>query len=370
MKKQCKIIFLILIFFNCIVLESAEKRIKILHLSFHRGCIKDFEDVSKSFLDLELTSWFIQDNPQQFDDLAKGSAVYNIGHDRAERVWRKNKDYFNQFDIILTSDTAPLSRIFLQNNWQKPLIIWVCNRFDYYDGASLDCHFPDKEYYQLIRKASTLPNVRVISYTPYERFYALQKNVYWPELTIKPIGSMNDSLNNQPSLIPSHIDKQNTLFVHPRLESWGLHPGRQFDYIQSECNLRNVPVFTGSYRGPDDIKDFKGVIFFPYAWSNLILFENMARGIVHFVPTIRFVKELVQLNRPVTYFALDNLELCEWYLPEYKDSIVYFDSWDDLRHKINTTDYTSLKHKISEHGRLHRERMITLWRSVFNSLIN
>ena len=70
-----------------------------------------------------------------------GNAVYNIGHQRAETVWNRHKDYFDKFDVIVTSDTAPLSRIFLQNGWRKPLIIWVCNRFDYCDYASLDLVF-------------------------------------------------------------------------------------------------------------------------------------------------------------------------------------------------------------------------------------
>jgi len=57
-----------------------------------------------------------------------------------------HKDYFDTFDVIVTSGTAPLHESFLQNGWTKPLIIWICNRFDYCDYASLDCNFPDQEY--------------------------------------------------------------------------------------------------------------------------------------------------------------------------------------------------------------------------------
>lgn len=134
--------------------ECADKRIKVLHLTFHRGCECEINAIGKE-LNWDLTTWFIPSlEPFFFDGYAKGNALYNIGHKRAEKIWNLHKDYFELFDVILTSDTAPLSRIFLQNGWKKPLIIWICNRIDYSDNASLDCEFPDDEYYNLLKKAT------------------------------------------------------------------------------------------------------------------------------------------------------------------------------------------------------------------------
>src|SRR5271154_4177159 len=124
---------------------SHAKQLKVLHLSFHKGCSKDFEYIAQQ-LDLDLSSLFIQEQPSRWlDGKTVGSAIYSIGHDRAAAIWEKHKNYFDQFDVIITSDTAPLARIFLQNKWSKPLIIWICNRFDYCDQASRDCNFPDQE---------------------------------------------------------------------------------------------------------------------------------------------------------------------------------------------------------------------------------
>ena len=44
----------------------------------------------------------------EFDGISSGNALYNVGHERAQNIWNKHKDYFNQFDAIITSDTAPL----------------------------------------------------------------------------------------------------------------------------------------------------------------------------------------------------------------------------------------------------------------------
>ena len=118
--------------------------LKVLHISFHHGCQNDLEYIAQQLkFDLEFMTYS--------DDSVKGSDIYNITHDRALNNWNKNKDYYNSFDIIITSDTVPLSRIFLQNNFKKKLIIWICNRFDYaHQPDAKKIGFPDKEYFDLI----------------------------------------------------------------------------------------------------------------------------------------------------------------------------------------------------------------------------
>src|SRR5579872_995466 len=120
---------LLFILLSRTLLHADITSLHILHLSFHKGCIRDIEIVAQE-LGCTITSLFIPDLPaKEFDGYAAGNSLYNIGHERAEKIWNKHKDYFNQFDAIITSDTAPLARIFLQNNYEKPFIIWVCNRF-------------------------------------------------------------------------------------------------------------------------------------------------------------------------------------------------------------------------------------------------
>lgn len=202
--------FLMLFFFVIIPGFLFCSPLKVLHLTFHRGCANEIEIVAQR-LSLDLTTWYIQELPPYFfDEVSNGSCLYNIGHDRAERIWNKHKAYFELFDIILTSDTAPLSRIFLQNKWAKPLIIWVCNRFDYCDHASLDCDFPDDEYYRLFSQASKQNNVAIIGYTEFEHVYAESKGIHLGNLTIQPSGACTKS--SAYSLIPANILKNSTFF--------------------------------------------------------------------------------------------------------------------------------------------------------------
>lgn len=338
--------------------------LKVLHLSFHSGCIKEIEAVAHE-LDMDLTSWLIPKmTPYFFDPDSTGNVVYNMGHERAERIFNKHKDFFEDFDLIITSDTAPLSRIFLQNNWKKPLIIWVCNRFDYYDRASLDCSFPDSEYYELIKKATKSPNIRIVAYTQFEKYYAKTKGIDIGNLLIKP-GVRKNSISDQ-SLIPEYIDKSTTFFLPP------YHNETKFCDLQNLLFRYGIPAYSGKYNGPGDLAQFKGIIHLPYAWSNLALFENIQQGIPYFIPSRKFVRQLAKEKNYFfcqgNFFFSDNLAaLSEWYCRDNKDVITYFDSWTDLIQKINRTNFEALRSTVKQQGEQHRELMLLRWKNLLES---
>ncbi len=350
----------VLVFLAAVLLSasfSLEARLKVLHMTFHNGCKQDFEEVAKE-LDLELTTWYVQDLPRDFwEGFSAGNEIYNVGPKRAKRVWDRHKDFFNQFDAVITSDTVPLSTIFLRNGWSKPLIIWICNRFDYAHGRGVEERFPDAEYYDLMRKAATQPNVRFVSYTPYEHVYAKRRGVDVGTRTIKPLGKKEDT-SEVVSGVPANLDKENTLLLFPRLEE------NRVQIALRECNQRGIGVWRGAYNGPEDLKGFKGVLFFPYAFSNLALFENLQRGIVHFVPSMRFLTQLGFIRGGMG----GNLQWSEWYFEEFKDALVYFDSWDDLKRKVESTNYVEMKETIRAFGKRHREEMVQEWVNLFQGL--
>lgn len=354
---------LMLFSFNKSCAEKTSRDLSILHLSLHKGCINDFQEVAKE-LSLNVTSWYIHDNRTYFDPI-QGNGIYNITHALAQRVWEKHQAYFESFDVIITSDTAPLSRIFLQNSWQKPLIIWICNRFDYADSQTAAGQFPDQGYYELFKKATFQKNVKIVSYTPYEHHYARSKGIEIGTQTIRPIGCAPKNLTK--SAIPSHINKSDTLFLYPRL------PRECIQAIDQECKKHNVQIYTGSYNGPDDLTDFKGILYFPYAWSNLALFENLQRGVVHFVPSLTWFRKNVVSNFPIRselkyIISTDHYYLCEWYNDDFKNYIVYFDSWQDLAEKVNKIDYTNLKERIIQKGLSHRDTVLSQWHELFKKI--
>lgn len=113
----------------------------------------------------------------------------------------------------------------------------------------------------------------------------------------------------------------------------------------------------------------------PYTWSNLALFENIQYGLPHFVPSADLVRQWFNdraQNPSFCFFHLDVelLELCEWYVPEHNDIIIYFDSWEDLKYKVETTDFAMIRQKVKDFSVAHNQEMIRRWRTVFDTLMS
>lgn len=326
--------------------------LKVLHLSFHKGCQNDIEYISKK-LNFDLTFMEYDDN------LSIGLDKYNVTHEKALSSWNKYKDYYNKFDIIITSDTAPISRIFLQNNFEKKLIIWICNRFDYSNQPSTE--FPDKEYYDLINDAKNRPNVTIIGYTPFENYYANNiKKLSIGNECIKPIGKIGEIYQNYTSTIVE--DKKNTFIIGP------YHNDNLMMNLKEKVKSLNIKIFNGRYNGPKDLAEFAGVIHIPYAWSNLALFEGIQLQIPFFIPSLKFLKYLIHTDTDKTdsFFwspplIEDVLNLSEWYCKDFEKIFIYFDSWNDLKDKINTLDYEKHKVLLKDIGDKHEKEMLKKW---------
>lgn len=348
-------------FANCIPL-------KVLHMSFHMGCIKDFEEVSKQ-LGFNLTSWHIFSFPiNHLDGVSTGNDIYNITHDKANKIWEKHKVFFEQFDVVVTSDTPPLARPFLQNNFKKPLIIYMCNRFDYDHGGNGE--FPDKELYELFRQATQKANVKIIASTPYEHTYASLKGVSTGDAIIKPLGSLETDLRftNTEKNIPAQVDKPNTFFIYPQINS------EQYKYVFTQCKQLGLNIFTGKYNGPNDLTDFKGIVYVPYQAANWILFEGLHRGFVFFIPSKQFLRTLISEGnvriccyyQPELYLH-DFIDEMEWYLDIHKDLFVFFDSWEDLKNKTQTVNYQSVRNGMKLFGAYHKHVTLERWKKTLQN---
>jgi hypothetical protein len=333
--------------------------LKVLHISFHKGCQNDIEYISKK-LNFELTF-------MEYDDgISIGLDKYNVTHEKATSSWNKHKDYYNSFDVIITSDTAPISRIFLQNNFEKKLIIWICNRFDYANQPAIN--FPDEEYYNLINDAKNRPNVSIIGYTPFENYYAnVIKKLSIGNECIKPIGQIGDVYNNY---ISTQVeDKQNTFIIGPYHND-----NLMMDLKSKVCSL-GIKIYNGRYNGPKDLAEFAGVIHIPYAWSNLALLEAIQAEIIFFIPSLNFLKYFINTNidgeKKDSFFwspplIEDVLYLSEWYCEDFKEAFIYFDSWDDLKHKIDTLNFKKQKKILRKIGDKHEKETLEKWKKYIS----
>jgi len=332
---------------------------RLLHITFHKGCELEIEYVFTT-LGHELDVLYFDDG------VTTGADLFKIDHERAQRCWDKYHDYFHTFDGIITSDTCPTSRTFLQNRWPKLLIIWICNRFDY----DMKPETMDPEYYQLLRDIPHRKNVFLFSNSTIEHVYAKQvKGVDVGNAVIKPIGKNLSS-----------VDKHQTY-----------EPGKDTFYIppyHNETKLMNLSVHLDTLSIPNkcerfdkhisELLQYKGIICIPYAWSTIALFERIQLGLVTFIPTVRFLMELFTRGAPngwfqppfcsytPEYFQPDALSLSEWYCEEHKDLFVFFDTWEYLQDKVKTTDYMKQTETILHFAKQHHDEMLSRWKEVIS----
>lgn len=305
---------------------------RILHLTHHWGCHRVIKSVVKSF-GFELQTQNMQ------------GTNFNIGHQRANELWEENRDYYNQFDVIVVSDTAPLSRIFLQNEYRGKLIIWIDNRFDYCDSMTNDCLFPDREYYDLFRSATQKKNVKIISSSDFETFYAAARGVSIGDNVIRPwcfdVYTGAEFPIQRRGELPV-LKKENLFLIPP------YHNNNLFDLLE-KCRTLGVPAHHGLYDGPEDLIGFKGLIHIPNGWSDLSPYECWEKGLVYLIPSVDF--ELILSAQPGFWFQEHRMlrsaiEKSCWFCPENYALSLHFDSWDHLGELAKNNDLLESKRRL------------------------
>ncbi len=346
---------------------------KALHITFHAGCADEITALCKEF-DIKLDTWLIPSLPNDFLTGNKNSRPYILSDEIAKKIFKAHKKTFNQYDLIITSDIAPLSRIFLQNHFEKPLLIWVCNRFDINAHRSGSKVFPDQNYYTVFNSAANMPNVEVIGYTPYEKYYAEKyRNIHVITETISPIG-LSNSHNGLYKSSPTSIYKKSTVFIRDYFNEKRVG-------LPTILNKLNIKTYCGPYDGASDIKNFKAMVHIPLVMSNLFLWENLSEGVVHFIPSKKFYAE--QYKREFIFFdwtksnhVVNNLSVeeiftyCEWYREDLVPLFVFFDSYEEIPHLLETTDFAAKREAILLWHSRHKEETLEKWRKVFSRLLN
>lgn len=341
---------------------------RVFHVSYHLGCLNEFKYVANE-LGFEVDSLLWEGN-------GDGNEKYNINHDRAEVYWELLKYRANEADVVLVSDTAPLSRIFLQNGFPGKLVIWICNRFDYKHGDDMipsdelekfagehPKAFPTHEYYNLIRAAALSERVAIVSYTAFEHIYARShRKVELGNETIKPTGygfSLPNGIQTDArGEVPADVDKSSTFFIPPYQND---------KRLPKICETYNLKCYMGRYAGPLDVVGFRGIIHVPYAWSNFALFEMIAQGVPYLIPSKDFLLSLEDIfwSPP---FDKANLDASEWYDPTLSSLFIYFDSWEHLPDVISSTDFEKKSQVMKAFMGRHKRNTIKQWRNVFAKL--
>ncbi|MDE3055383.1 MAG: hypothetical protein KGI80_01615 [Verrucomicrobiota bacterium] len=343
----------------CLVIFSLSAK-NILHITSTDATYSlEFQKIAKEF-NYALTTWYVPDLPPQFlDGTSGGLALYCLSHERAERIWNLHQKTFETFDLICVSGHAPLARIFLQNNWQKPLLIWVAGPFDYEDLSGCDGNFPDLEYYELFALSRTMPNVQIVSASPFAISYAASKGIDLGDRVLPPIGI---------GTRPLFTKQSSSFYIPPRYN--------EVSCINVAKLLQDFKISTTCTHIAEsmDLCSFRGIVHLPCGYTSAGLFQHLALGIIYCLPSKNFFEQLISTapgyyhEHPSFLLKENRYDLSDWYHPEHADWFIYFDSWDDLAEKLKTTNFRAKKEKLLSSIISYQKEVRAGWAELFQDL--
>ena len=186
--------------------DCSRGRVKLLHVTRHAGLQMEVQAIVRHLCCIDVHTFAFDDGVNLGGEEA--GLNYNVHGARAKAAWDAHGQWFQTFDAVLVSDVTAMARPFLEQPlFTKPLFIWVCNRFDFANQdhefvlAHTDMlqhgYFPDAQYYSLMQKAASTPNVSILLSNGFEGHYALHwRGVDWSSASLLyPAG-----LGGRPSL--------------------------------------------------------------------------------------------------------------------------------------------------------------------------
>lgn len=150
------------------------------------------------------------------------------------------------------------------------------------------------------------------------------------------------------------------------------------------------------------LANFKGIVLIPYNCSIMSIFEHYTANIPLFVPSLEFMLKLFETHKedgvlseltwnqvfktpsgsilfktlkdddPNNYENLENMKnwisLSDFYNQEWMPYITYFNSFEDLKEKINEIDLFSISQKMQKFNFQRKSLILDKWKNLLEKL--
>lgn len=240
-------------------------------------------------------------------------------------------------DVAIISDMSALHEVAARADKFKKLIVWICNRCT-------------KDEYEQIKKLAVHDNVHIVVNTPYEKWYIQSRNITTDRVAIVlPRWSA-----------PVSMSDRETLFLCAGLKESHLKR------VIVACAAQGIRVRDESSCAKAYCGASENMFCVPGIVPDHLLFELLKQGVVPFVPTIRFLKRLGFVSLDV----LSMIHTSEWYQEEYAGFVHYFNSWSDLKVKMQETDYAAIAKKIECLGMQKCKDTAMSWKQLLENLMS
>ena len=360
-----------------------------LFISFHEGTAVDFHYVAKK-LGMTKIDWKFP-RTQNMPELTKDP--YAISSEVATTVWEEfEREACQTYDWIVVGDTIPAAgRAFIEGllgldsdfdvgkdrrvgetsarlTCKARVILLVTTRFDYY-------HFNDLAYRASFQLAASRGLVQVVANNPFEEWYMFIRGVTIPHgvPVIRPHGqgwkewrSRDHSVAVAMVAANSRAADKDPRFRMPVVVA---NREREKPLVQflNEGGIQ-YELLQNRYGGPFALAQYACLIHSPYQVSTMSFYENLAAGVVMFVPDVPLLKVLESYKEfyiPEEWTA-DNIpwHLVEWYTPYFDPVVIKFSSAEHLQQLIMTTDFEVQRGRVLEFMAGHEKRVLEQWRRV------
>jgi hypothetical protein len=395
----------------------------VLFISFHEGTAVDFNAIAKK---INFTHYWSLPKSQYLPMIIQDP--YLVSEEHANLLWEKFEDSnCKNYDVIVVADTITAGgRPFIQgllnvlkearsrdnNNRNIPardvlkslgykakVVFLMTQRFDYY-------HFNDTAYHRDFEQAAKEGVIQLIANNPYEEWYMkIRAGIVFGENRDQDRDDKSDdsdsSVTSGSKFVPS------IPIVRPHGRGWvhwhsqdgytrivsklTAHQARKKDekyslpaVINTRDHQKNLIEFldfaqikytvlqSRKYGGPQGLALFPCLIHSPYQVSTMSLYENLAAGVVIFVPSLEILKLFGSFSHELFLpddFSLEkiNWDLVEWYSPYFDEVIIKFYSAKHLKELLETTDFEAASDRAVKFMEENEKKVMKQWKEIIFS---
>ena len=321
---------------------SVAKPFRFFNLDLHIAVIADVTDVLKRLYGdaVEIDAWSISGHTWVFGksptpvNVVNGHTWKGLNTEMIERFVATYQRVLSEYDGFIVTHTPVFCRLF--ESFGKPIVMVNSCRYDQpycmpgcFNGVELDA------LNACLQRLHTEGRLIAISNNKADRDYLA-------------LGTGIESVHIPSLCLYTGIRHDPSRAKTTRLT---LSCGAEM------APLRAMPLLDPKPPSPyrwDDLMNRRGLVLIPYEASTMSLFEHYSSGVPLYLPTKRFLKELIETKQWVflsykshCYWNTGRMQIpsalkdtlsldwwmdrCDFYDPENMPMLHYFDSWDALR---------------------------------------
>lgn len=371
-------------------------QVRFFNLDLHIGVIGDIKQIFHA-LGHKVTDWSLSAHARVLGrEIDKVEVVNqhtwkNINRAMCDAFYDRYKRELDQYDAFIVTHTPCFSMLYEQ--WNKPIICVASTR---YEAPFSDNPPAWAEFNDYLRKKIDDGLIIPVANNKYDAAYA----EYFTQRSWQVIPSLCDYTNARytgtrseslyhskfrlPRTIKNLVNKEDHFkrgILQRAAQKFGLRVGKQ-GYTWQQ------------------LASFRSAVFVPYNASIMSIFETYAAGIPMLFPSRTFATRLYADHKHQGVFSElsynqvrglpsgsvipchsndpnnyeDDQTMTRWIAKsDFYDSdnlkhVVYFDSFEELEHLLQTLDVSEIHRAMVEHHRIRSARTYSAWKAILKSL--